>query len=899
MRRLALTVMVVALHAGPTAQSAQERPLQADGIVRLLADLETALASGRLEAFRASTAAGLPEADAAALTRAAASGPGASAIVRERARRPTADGFDVVTDLLVSRQREGRIATWRLLVRPHRGTANRFELAGLTELASVDGLVRLELDQSRQFQIHNLTITAPDFVLRMASGSAFVAESDNGITALVLRGRGDVEFTPADPAEQGQLRLFNRRPSFVSPIDAAFVRVNPSEFDGRTFEQSLLPAKVDPVELQRASEIFADLSPRTYNLDLRALTPERWSLEPTFGSMLVELRSRNHGWLTYARSPGEPEDITFFERARGRNISVYASAAKLAQRGRFFDEDDDEPYDVVHYDLDVTFDPARLWVSGRASLRVRIKTPSAGSLSFRLAQPLTVQSVSSPSLGELLSLRVVGQNSVLVSLPQLLERDRVLTFDFVYSGRLDPQGLDREAIALQGQAPTTPPIDSPILLPEPRFLYSNRVYWHPQASVTDYATATLRITVPSEFQVVASGRLVGSSVSSADGPRASLKSVRTVEYVAERPARYLGCVISRFVPIATTRANVPAVAPGERIAGVAPAVLDGPAPFVNLEVVSTPRMIGKNRQTPARLSSIMRFYAATIGEAPYPNFTLAALDDNLPGGHSPAFFAVIHQPLPTTPFSWSDDPVSFDSIYPHFFLAHEVAHQWWGQAVGWKNYHEQWLSEGLAQYFAALYADTDRGAGTLALLLGNMRDTAYDQRGQGPISLGYRLGHLQADGRVFRSVVYNKSAVVLHMLRRLIGDEAFFNGLKAFYREWRFKKAGTDDLRAVFESTSTLKLDRFFEHWILGASIPRLRLSYQAESNGDFGRIRVEQVGPVFDLPLTVAVQYTDGRADEVTLKITAASLEERIPLKGVVRRVVAKDELSLYEIVK
>ena len=58
MRRLALAVMVVALHAGPAAQSAQERPLQADGIVRLLADLETALMSGRLDAFRASTAAG-------------------------------------------------------------------------------------------------------------------------------------------------------------------------------------------------------------------------------------------------------------------------------------------------------------------------------------------------------------------------------------------------------------------------------------------------------------------------------------------------------------------------------------------------------------------------------------------------------------------------------------------------------------------------------------------------------------------------------------------------------------------------------------------------------------------------------------------------------------------------
>ena len=95
-----------------------------------------------------------------------------------------------------------------------------------------------------------------------------------------------------------------------------------------------------------------------------------------------------------------------------------------------------------------------------------------------------MQSVSSPSLGELLALRIVGQNSVLVSLPQPLDRGRTLTFDFVYSGRLDPQGLDREAIAPQGTGRPRDAADSesPILLPEPRFLYSNRVYWYPQAA---------------------------------------------------------------------------------------------------------------------------------------------------------------------------------------------------------------------------------------------------------------------------------------------------------------------------------------------------------------------------------------------------------------------------------
>ena len=94
-------------------------------------------------------------------------------------------------------------------------------------------------------------------------------------------------------------------------------------------------------------------------------------------------------------------------------------------------------------------------------------------------------------------------------------------------------------------------------------------------------------------------------------------------------------------------------------------------------------------------------------------------------------------------------------------------------------------------------------------LIADMRETATERLSQGPISLGYRLGHIQADGRIFRGVVYNKSAVVLHMLRRLIGDEAFFNGLRKFYRDSRFQKAGTDDFRAAFETVSAAQARAF------------------------------------------------------------------------------------------
>ena len=291
---------------------------------------------------------------------------------------------------------------------------------------------------------------------------------------------------------------------------------------------------------------------------------------------------------------------------------------------------------------------------------------------------------------------------------------------------------------------------------------------------------------------------------------------------------------------------------------------------------------------------MIRAFAKIVGEAPYPDFTIAAVEDNLPGGHSPPYFAMLLQPLPTSPFSWSQDPVAFEVIYPHLFLAHEVAHQWWGHAVGWKNYHEQWLSEGLAQYFAVLYAGTDRGQDVVRNLIAQMRQSAAQYASQGPISLGYRLGHIQNEGRVFRAIEYNKSAVVLHMLRRLMGDQAFFAGIRRFYAANRFQKAGTDDFRVAMEAETPIKLARFFDRWITEAAIPRLNVTSRIEPSGKTAIVRIEQLGELFDFPYTVSVQYTDGRTEDITIPVSEAVTDHTIELKGTVRRINTKDELML-----
>jgi len=233
--------------------------------------------------------------------------------------------------------------------------------------------------------------------------------------------------------------------------------------------------------------------------------------------------------------------------------------------------------------------------------------------------------------------------------------------------------------------------------------------------------------------------------------------------------------------------------------------------------------------------------------------------------------------------------VNFEG-FPQFFLAHELAHQFWGQAVGWKSYHEQWISEAFAQYFAALYAERVRGQEVFGALIRQMSRSAAEHADRGPIYLGSRLGS-QGDSRGFRAVVYNKGALVLHMLRRLVGDGPFFGALRAFYHESRFKKAGTEDFQRVAERETGLDLERFFRKWILETRIPHLFVSYTMSA--EEARVVVEQSGEPFDLAVTVRVTYVSGEREETVVPVMGARVERTLPLRGRVRTIEANPDAA------
>jgi Peptidase family M1 domain len=819
-------------------------------------------------------------------------------VIKERDRTLRDDGsLAVLWEVFVERGIEGRVGTWQAeLSRP--SAASSWRIKNIARLSNASGLFRLSLDRSRQFEVKGLAVRGPDLTIDVPSGQLFYASTPGGPTAVVLLGRGRMRFSPPDEAERTQVRIFSGQDVLESDFDAVFIRVRPSEFETTFKATSLTPRDVDKGAIRRAAAVFDEFVGRTLQVDLGDLSRERWSLVPVSGDLIAEVRTRKHGTLTYARSGNEPEDIALFERRRRRNISVYASAEKLAERGRFYSEDDRVDYDVLTYDIETEFDPRRLWIDGNARIKLRIRSPSTSTLTLKLADSLVVRGIHSPGLGRLLHLRTVGQNSVLVNLPLTLMGGSDLWLNVVYGGRLEPQEIDREAIQVREDAQ-----DTEIQL-EPRFMYSNRSYWHPQSVVTDYASLTLRITVPAEYDVVASGNPIGSPAPPPGVAEPGQRPKKTYVFRSEEPLRYVACAVSRFSAVATAQLTIPGTPDGAALIASAErprrqsGPSDPPGQDLKLYVQANPRQIHRARSMIETAKELFAFYGSLVGDAPYPSFTLAVSESMLPGGHSPAYFALLNQFLPGTPATWRNDPVSFDE-YPNFFLAHEMAHQWWGQAVGWKNYHEQWISEGFAQYFAALYGQKERGDGVFSDILRQMRSTSIQSSSQGPIHLGYRLGHIKGEGRVFRALVYNKSAMVLHMLRRLVGDDAFFAGLRGFYAEWRFRKAGTDDFRQAMERASGQKLERFFEDWIFGDAIPTVSFHYKLVDEGT-ATLRFEQRDTVMQFPLTVRVNYQSGGSEAIVVALSERLTERAVPLKGRLRNIeVNADHAALAKIEK
>ena len=195
-----------------------------------------------------------------------------------------------------------------------------------------------------------------------------------------------------------------------------------------------------------------------------------------------------------------------------------------------------------------------------------------------------------------------------------------------------------------------------------------------------------------------------------------------------------------------------------------------------------------------------------------------------------------------------------------FFRAHESSHQWWGHKVSWKTYHDQWLSEGFAQFSGNLYVQFRQSSNEyLRRIRLDKRDLfAADLKGRrydsiGPIWMGYRLRSVDAPGG-YDVVVYSKGGLVLHMLRMMLQDlknpdfdQRFKEMMRDFCKTYENKAASTEDFKAIAEkhmieamdAEGNHRLDWFFRQYVYGTGVATYRLTYNFSSAPE-GKTKVE-----------------------------------------------------------
>jgi len=251
---------------------------------------------------------------------------------------------------------------------------------------------------------------------------------------------------------------------------------------------------------------------------------------------------------------------------------------------------------------------------------------------------------------------------------------------------------------------------------------------------------------------------------------------------------------------------------------------------------------------------VLEFYSEYVG--PYAYEKLANIQAASVGGGMEAATAIFYgQNLVT-----GDRTVRLRNV-----VIHEIAHQWWGNAVTEHDWDDVWLSEGFATYFTLLFIEHAYGRDAF---VAGLRDSQRRVREFSEKNPDYRIVHDNLDDmrQVTTGQIYQKGAWTLHMLRGVIGDEAFQAGIREYYRLYMNANASTADFRRVMEEASGQPLGWFFDQWLTRGAYLTLDGSWRYDPARRVVEIELAQThdGPPFDMPIEIGLATADRPAPRV-----------------------------------
>jgi aminopeptidase N len=483
--------------------------------------------------------------------------------------------------------------------------------------------------------------------------------------------------------------------------------------------------------------------------------------------------------------------------------------------------------DVLHYWLDIQIDPDAAWVGGTNTMTVRSLVDNLTVFRFRLheAFAITALRVGDVPVGGVR----IDSATVEVTL------DRPYNVDDVFDLCVEYWGQPPGASYWGGITFTTHSGNRIVYtLSEPWFAYT---WWPAKDDLEDKTTADLWFAVPDTLVVASNGALQGAEDVGVGWRRYRWKT----EYPT---ADYLYC-------FAATNYN-------QVDATWTYADYSMPLQFFIYPEDDT----AYNRARWLQTLDMLTTYSDLFGLYPFVDEKYGMLEWNWGGGME-------HQTITSIfgSFTWEEG------------IAHELAHQWWGDSVTCATWHDIWLNEGFATYGAGLWWEHDPGSGGLFYYMANHRP--YNVNGS------VYCYNISDPGRIFDyDLSYQKGAWVLHMLRHVVGDDQFYAIFAAYRTAFEGGAATTADFQAVAEQVAGRDLSWFFDEWVYGVGAPAYEVAWRpcVVAGHSYVELYVKQVQPasypLFTMPVDIQTVeaagsylhkvWNDAPAEHLLLPVTS-----------------------------
>ena len=428
---------------------------------------------------------------------------------------------------------------------------------------------------------------------------------------------------------------------------------------------------------------------------------------------------------------------------------------------------------VDDYQIEATLEPHLHQITARA----KVKFTALQDLSiavFELHNDLRVTKVLDEKNQPLSAERNTQDSTVRVPLPNGLSKEASTTLTFEYEGQLesaDNSPVPGLSLAYIGD-------DTSYLL------YAGR--WFPVSGFgLNRFTSTISITLPAHMLVIGSGKATVSNVNPAKKAAATVLPTKTFTFVYGKPSF-----------------------PGTIVAGVFQEHKSDEA-GMDLHVYFKPT---HQSVAPAYTTTgVQEFTYFTTLYGPLPSTRLNVVE--LPGD--------------TLPYTWAPEIVgmagpSITEKTNYRLLANGVAHQWWGVSVSPATKDDWWIADGFSRYSEAMYVENAAGAAGLEEAVKDMSvgALAYDTV---PLSSASKLDTFSAE---FQSLTTDKGAMILHMLRWVLGEDKYNKTMREFASEFAGKSATTDDFRGIAEKTYGDQLTWFFSQWLDSTGAPEFKVKY-------------------------------------------------------------------------